>query len=180
MRYHSFVNALTSVVVTEQVSINTNLSLLSGHARTGRTNVTSRATASLTTSPSCVAGRLQIRQMGASRRMNGPTQPRHSAECPLQSLQCQAPCVSVSTKTARKSETDSAQTEHTGKQPGHTRLHATTKAARHMYALTTQSARGAAPTCKSCTRAPPGPPARVLAPDDHPQAAGAAGARYSA
>ena len=64
------------------------------HERTGRTNVSSRATSSFTISPSCTAGCLQMGQGGAvARGMKCPKQqPRQSAECPLPS---QASCASA-------------------------------------------------------------------------------------
>jgi len=52
------------------------------YARSGRTNVGSRATSSLSISPCCDTGERQCGQIGLARCMNGPAHPRHSAECP--------------------------------------------------------------------------------------------------
>ena len=74
------------------------------HERTGRTNVTSRATSSPTIRPSCTTGCLQTRQGGAvASDMKSPKQPRHSAECPLPS---QAPCTSAQRQCVKSRKTD--------------------------------------------------------------------------
>ena len=75
------------------------------HDRTGRTNVTSHATSTLTIRPSCTTGCLQTGQGDAvARDMKSPKQqPRHSAECPLPS---QAPCVSAQRQCIKSRKTD--------------------------------------------------------------------------
>ena len=77
------------------------------HERTGRTNVTSRATSSPTIRPSCTTGCLQTRQGGAvASDMKSPKQPRHSAECPLPS---QASCASAQRQCVKRDKASRAE-----------------------------------------------------------------------
>ena len=61
------------------------------HARSGRTNVGSRATSSLSISPCCDTGDRQYGHAGLARCMNGPAHPRHNAECPQRPCRRQSP-----------------------------------------------------------------------------------------